>query len=126
MTLAATVVQTLVRASGLFQIATGLLFWTGNALAWLPYHMLAGMILSLGLAVLGALGAWRGAHPARVVLAVGWAVLTPAFGLNQSNILPGDVHWIVQVAHLLVGLAALWQAEALAAGIRLASRPAIT
>jgi hypothetical protein len=114
MTRAAAVARLLVRASGLFQIGTGLLFWTGNALDLVPLHMLSGLLLSLSLVVLGGLGAWSGLHGGRVLLAIAWGLVVPIFGLTQSQILPGELHWVVQVAHLLVGLAAMAQAEALA------------
>jgi hypothetical protein len=123
LTLAATVARILVRVGGLFQIGTGLLFWTGNAMSLVPIHMLSGLIVSLSLVVLGALGAWASVHPGRVVLAVVWALFVPVFGLTQSQLLPGELHWIVQVAHLVVGLAAMAQAEALAERIR--RRPSV-
>ena len=39
--------------------------------------------------------------------------LKPEFGLTQSTLLIGSMHWLIQTAHLLVGLGAL----ALIAGI---------
>jgi hypothetical protein len=38
--------------------------------------------------------------------------------LNQARLLPGDFHWIIQVLHLLVGLAAIGLGEDLAGRIR--------
>jgi hypothetical protein len=40
------------------------------------------------------------------------------FGLNQATILPGDMHVVVEVAHLLVGIVAIGIGEALGARIR--------
>jgi hypothetical protein len=34
--------------------------------------------------------------------------------MTQAAVLPGDLHWLVQVLHLLVGLGAIGQAESLA------------
>jgi hypothetical protein len=41
-----------------------------------------------------------------VAPAVAWGFFVPVFGMTQAAILPGDRHWIVQVAHLPVGLIA--------------------
>jgi len=41
----------------------------------------------------------------------------PVLGLAQDRLLPGSAHWLIQVLHLLVGLAAIGQGEALAARI---------
>ncbi|HEV8637480.1 MAG TPA: hypothetical protein VG370_24940 [Chloroflexota bacterium] len=118
MRITATAAQLVVRFGGLHQLVTGTLFWTGNGLAWLPVHMLVGLVLSLALEVLAALAAWAGVHPGRVVLAVLWGLAVPVLGLTQSQLLPGDLHWLVQALHLLVGLGAMAQAEALAARIK--------
>jgi hypothetical protein len=80
--------------------------------------MLVGLVLSLALEVLAALAAWAGVHPGRVVLAVAWGLGVPILGFTQSQLLPGDLHWMVQVLHLLVGLGAIVQAEALATRIK--------
>lgn len=36
-----------------------------------------------------------------------YALLVPAFGLTQSMILVGPLHWLIQAAHLLVGIGAM-------------------
>jgi hypothetical protein len=43
-----------------------------------------------------------------------WGLVVSVFGMTQTQILPGDFHWIVQVSHLAVGLVALVVAEWLA------------
>ena len=111
---ATTILQMLVRLSGLIQVVLGLLFWTGNALALVPVHMLVGLLLVLLLWALAALGAVAGVHPGRVALAAVWGLIVPALGVTQSGLLAGDFHWVIQVLHLLVGLAAIGMAEGLA------------
>jgi hypothetical protein len=113
----------LVRVCGLIQISLGLLFWTGNGLGLVPTHMLTGLLLVLSFLTLAVLGGVAGLPKGRVALAIAWGILTVALGVSQTGILPGSFHWIVQVLHLLVGIAAIVQAEALAAGI-LERRPA--
>lgn len=38
------------------------------------------------------------------------------FGITQQRILPGAFHWVIQVAHLFLGLVAMGLAERLARG----------
>src|SRR4051794_25033301 len=107
-----------VRLCVIFQVVTGLLFWSGNMVQLIPLHMLSGALLVVGLWALAILAARAGATLARVALALGWGVLVLALGMTQGQILPGDLHWLVQVLHLAVGLAAAAQAEQLGALVR--------
>jgi hypothetical protein len=118
MKIATTVLQTLVRLSGLTLIVLGMLFWTGHALTLIPVHMLVGFVLVLSLWALAVLAARAGVHPGLVILAMLWGGLVPVLGLTQDRLLLGDAHWMIQVLHLLVGLGAIGQAEGLAARIR--------
>ena len=45
----------------------------------------------------------------RLLGAVGivYALIVPVFGLTQATLLIGSMHWLIQTAHLLVGLGAL-------------------
>jgi hypothetical protein len=122
---AATVAQMLVRLCGLVLIVLGVLFWTGHALTLVPLHMLVGFILVLALWTLAALAARAGVNVGQVALAAVWGLVVPVLGLTQGSLLTGDAHWLVRVLHLLVGVAAIGQAEALAGAIRrLARQPA--
>jgi hypothetical protein len=108
----------LVRACGLVLITLGILFWTGNARPLIPVHMLVGLLLVLSLWTLAFIAARMGVRPGLVIVAFLWGLLVPVLGVMQDGILVGDLHWLVQVLHLLVGLAAIGQAESLGAGIR--------
>jgi len=114
---ATTIVRTLIRLTGLVQVVLGVLFWTGNARGLIALHMLLGFVLVLSLWVMAALAARAGVQPGLVALAVVWGLVVPVLGLTQDRLLPGSVHWLVQVLHLLVGLGAIGQGEALAARI---------
>jgi hypothetical protein len=128
MKIATTTAQMLVRFCGIVLITLGLLFWTENALALVPIHMLLGLVLVLMLWTLAGLAARAGVNLALVALAVVWGLIVPVLGMTQAGLLPGSLHWIVRIIHLLVGLGAIWQAEILAARIksRLATRQAST
>jgi len=114
---ATTIVRTLIRLTGLVQIVLGVLFWTGNARGLIPLHMLVGFVLVLSLWVMAALAARAGVQPGLVALAAVWGLVVPVLGLAQDRLLPGSAHWLIQVLHLLVGLGAIGQGEALAARI---------
>ena len=104
----------LIRALGTLLIVLGLLFWSGNAYALLPIHMLGGMLLVLALWSLAILAARLGEQPGLVALVLLWGVLVPILGMTQDSLLPGDAHWVIKVLHLLVGVTAISFGEVLA------------
>lgn len=114
----ATVAQWLVRVTGLIQIVLGLLFWTGNQLTLVPVHMLVGLILVLSLWTVAFVAARSGVQPGFVAVAFLWGLVVPILGVEQTQILVGGGHWLVQVLHLLVGLVAIGMAEGLGRRIR--------
>ena len=119
MKIATTVAQMIVRLCVLIQIISGLLFWSGNALSFVPLHMLTGLLLVLALWALAIMAAVARVGVGIAALAVVWGFVVVAFGLTQSGIMPGDLHWVIQVLHLLVGLAAVGMAENLARRLKL-------
>jgi hypothetical protein len=104
----------LVRILGTLMIVLGLLFWTGNALALIPVHILIGIVVVLLLWTLAGLAARAGVQVQLVVLGLGWGIVVPVLGVTQDQILLGPAHWIIRSLHLLVGLGALALAHALA------------
>ena len=46
-----------------------------------------------------------------------WAAATVYLGINQTHILPGGSHLLIEVIHLLLGIGAMGLAEALAGAI---------
>jgi hypothetical protein len=120
---AATVVQMLVRFTGLSLIVLGVLFWLSYARNLIAIHMLLGLVLVLALWTLAGMAARAGVHPGIVVLAVLWGFVVPVLGIMQNQLLVGASHWVIQVLHLLVGVSAMWQGEALAARIKQARMP---
>lgn len=118
MRIAATALQWLVRLAGVTQLVLGLLFWTGNQMQLIPVRMQVGLTLVVSLWALAILGWAAGVSRVRAVLALLWGLITIALGFAQSGLLPGDLHFLVQVMHLLVGVAAIGQAEVLARGIK--------
>ncbi|HEU4641174.1 MAG TPA: hypothetical protein VFS44_01880 [Gemmatimonadaceae bacterium] len=108
------VTRWIVRLTGIVQILLGVLFWTGHARTLIPVHMLVGSIVVLGLWVLTGLTARarRGAGLTGLAIVLGLAL--PIVGVVQARVLPGAMHWVIQVVHLLLGLGVLRLAEVLA------------
>jgi hypothetical protein len=117
MRVATTIAQTIVRIAGLIMITLGILIWTGND-AVIPAHIAVGVVLILSLWALAFLGMEAGVDRRLVVLAIVWGFITPLLGLVQGLLLVGSAHVLIQVLHLLGGLAAIGLAENLAARIK--------
>lgn len=108
------------RVCALAAITLGVLFWTDNALALRQVHMTLGILVVLALWALAvALLFARGiGTPLRAGLAVGAVVagaLLAVVGMTQERLLPGSQHWIIQVVHLGLALAAVALGELIAA-----------
>lgn len=123
---ATTVAQMVVRFSGLILIVLGILFWTGHALSLVSLHMLLGLILVLALWVLAFLGARARVGAGFVAFAIVWGIVVLFLGLTQASLLPGSLHWIIQVLHLLVGLGAMGVGDRLGERIKGRLAPALT
>jgi hypothetical protein len=91
--------------AGLLALALGLLFWAGAALDLVSMHMLLGLLAVGTLLVIGigqalsAGGSWTLAVCALVV-----GALMIVIGMNQASLMAGDLHWVIRVIHLLLGL----------------------
>lgn len=116
-----TISQMTIRSAGVLQIALGLLFWADIATLLVPVHMLIGLVFVLSLWALAVLATRRGAGAALPGLAGVWGVVIVALGVTQTEILRGDLHWIVEVTHLVVGLAGIAIAELLVRRVRSAT-----
>ncbi len=115
---ATTITQMLLRLCFLALLVLGILFWTGRAIGLEPLHMAIGGIFVLGLWTMAILGFASKAGADLVVMALFGGVIVLALGMAQKALMVGDLHWIVRVVHLLVGLAAMGPAEQLARRIK--------
>lgn len=87
-------------------VLLGLALWLGYAWSLRPVHMLLGIGLVVSLWTLAVIAWRRGASPGLVAFAAAWGLVTWAFGMTQTRILPGPSHWIIQLAHLAIGMVA--------------------
>ena len=121
MQLLLTIAQMLVRICGVLLLILGLLIWTEGMAGLIGIHMLLGVILVISLIVVGVIALMRKAPPGMAVGLIVLALIVGWFGMAQTSILPGPNHWIVQVVHLLLGLAAVGMAEMVGGVMRRAS-----
>ncbi len=103
------------RVSAILALILGIIFWFNNSDSIVPFHMLLGLIVTLSLWVLGfAIGMAKGGSWGLGAGAIVLGIIMLALGLSQAGILPDSpLHWIIQVVHLLLGLAAIGLGEAI-------------
>jgi hypothetical protein len=108
------------RLNGLAVLVLGVLFWAGKALNLVPLHMILGSLLVLQAWAVAGIAARAKVGSGRVILVFVWGLIVLAVGGMQTQWLPGQLHWIIQLVHLLLGLSLMAQAEVLGAKIKAA------
>ncbi len=100
------IISWIARVALMATLVLGLLFWITD-MSLISLHMLFGLIGVLSLLVLGMVAVFtRGLR----LLGVGsmvYALIVLASGPTQDMILVGNLHWLIQTAHLLVGIGAM-------------------
>jgi hypothetical protein len=113
----ARVLNLLIRALGTGALALGLAFWSGYARSLTQLHIVLGIGLVLSVWVVSWI-AWRktgrGGLP---LLGAACGIVSLPFGVAQGAILPGALHWVVELAHLAVGVILIGVGSRLAAAV---------
>ena len=104
--IAVRIIRVIAGIAGLGALTLGLLFWIVN-MNFIGLHMLFGLIVALSLLILGIVGVFTGGMRLLAVIGIVYALFVPVFGVTQATLLVGSLHWLIQTAHLLVGLGAL-------------------
>lgn len=104
LTTALNTAQAVLVGSGAALLGLGLIMWTGRADEFIPLHLLIGLVLVLSLWTIAAIAARAGVSGRVVGTAVGWSLLAAVIGTTQQTLLSGDLHWIIEVLHLVVGM----------------------
>jgi hypothetical protein len=99
-------IQWIAGIAGLIALVLGLLFWIAN-LDFISIHMLLGILVALSLLILGIVAVFTKGLRVLGVIGIVYAPIMLVFGLRQATLLVGNLHWLIQTAHLLVGLGAL-------------------
>ena len=104
--IAVRIIRGIAGVAGLGALTLGLLFWIAN-MNFISIHMLFGLTVALSLLILGIVAVFT--RGLRLLGAIGivYALILPVFGLTQATLLVGSMHWLIQTAHLLVGLGGL-------------------
>jgi hypothetical protein len=94
------------RLAGLGATILGLSHWLGW-FSLIAFHMVFGLLVAFTLFVLSGIMIFTKRMKLPGILGMLFACLLPVFGIIQSTLLIGDVHWLIQVIHLLVGIIAV-------------------
>lgn len=94
--------------AGILALILGLFFWFDTGLNLVSMHMLLGLLAVGALWVIGIAqalskgGSWMLAAVALIVGAI-----TAGLGMIQSSLLVGDLHWVIQIIHLALGISTI-------------------
>ncbi len=113
-----TVAQMLVRVTGVLQLILGLLIWAENMIGLVGTHTLIGLVFVLSLWVLAAVSTRAGVPTGQAAGVAILGLITLVFGMVQTSLLPGSSHWIIQILHLLIGMAAVASGETIGGRVR--------
>jgi hypothetical protein len=108
------ILLTLMRIGAGVQVVVGLGLWTGRWYSLVDMHRTVGVLYVILLWVLAIIALVQRRSTKVALVAILWGFVIAALGFAQQGILIGDLHWIVRVVHLIIGLAAMPFAERLA------------
>ncbi len=104
-----------VRIFGAIVLVLGIIFFFASNLTdnntVLLIHITSGVIVALSVIVLGSAQAMRGGSPGLAAGAIVLGIAAYFFGLYQANILPDNGHWIIEILHLVIGIALIGLGE---------------
>ena len=112
-------VSLIARVALIVTLGLGLLYWIAQLFAWIGLlvflaqigfpniHEGFGTIGVIGLLILGSVAVFTKGSRLLGAGSMLYALLVPAFGLTQTLILVGNLHWLIRAAHLLVGVGAM-------------------
>jgi hypothetical protein len=92
--------------AGVGAVILGLLHWFFH-ISFITIHMLFGVLVTLVLLIAGIVAIFNTKLRVSGAVAIVFALIVPVFGRTQMLILVGDFHWLIQIAHLLVGATAV-------------------
>ncbi|MFL5691039.1 MAG: hypothetical protein ACJ795_04475 [Ktedonobacteraceae bacterium] len=101
------IIQIIIGIAGLVALTLGLLIWIANIDDLISIHMLFGLIVALTLLIMSIIAVSTRGMRIWGIAGIVYALIVPVFGLTQFGILIGDLHWLIQTAHMLVGIGAM-------------------
>jgi hypothetical protein len=103
----------LLRVGVVLQVMVGITLWTGHGYSLVGMHRAMGVGLVLVLWSIALLALVARQQVGLAAFALLWGFVIAMLGFSQQRILIGDMHWIVRVLHLVIGLSAMPLAERL-------------
>jgi uncharacterized membrane protein len=119
--MAARILQIIVSLAGLCALVLGLVIWIANS-DLTDIHMLFGLLVTLGLLVMSIIALTASELRIWGIVGINYAISVLLFGVSHVNMLAGQLHWLVQTLHTLVGLGAILLTGALSARYRALKR----
>ncbi len=102
----ARILQIIVGIAGLCALVLGLFIWIAN-IDLTDIHMLFGLLVTLGLLVMSIIALTARGLRIWGIVGIVYAIIVPIFGVSQSNMLVGHLHWLIQTLHTLVSIGAI-------------------
>lgn len=102
-----TIFDWILRIAGSVALVLGLLIWAFQLDNITTIHMLFGLLVTLALLVISFLAALTRGLRLPGIIGIVYAFILPLLGVNQETLLVGNLHWLIQVIHMLVGIGAL-------------------
>ena len=102
----ARILQIIVGLAGLCALVLGLFIWIANS-DLSDIHMLFGILVTLGLLVMSIIALTARRLRIWGLVGIVYAIILLIFGESQSNMLAGNLHWLIQALHTLVGIGAI-------------------
>jgi hypothetical protein len=102
----ARILQIIVGIAGLCALVLGLFIWIANS-DLTDIHMLFGLLVTLGLLVMSVIALTASELRIWGLVGIVYAIILLVFGESQSTILAGNLHWMIQTLHTLIGIGAI-------------------
>lgn len=112
------IVTMLARLLGAVQILVGLAMWFGFATGAVAFHTAVGSLFVLLMWVVALIALFFLSKRAIPIFTLLWGGFVLWFGMAQTTLLVGSGHWVVRLAHLLVGVAAIGLVESLSKAMK--------
>ncbi len=102
----ARILQIIVGLAGLCALVLGLFIWIANS-DFTDIHMFFGLFVTLGLLVMSIIALTARGLRIWGIVGIVYAIIVLIFGVSHSTMLVGNLHWLIQTLHTLVGIGAI-------------------
>lgn len=113
--------QWTLRIAGILALILGLTIWAGYAQSLLHTHVVLGGLVVLALWLAAGIALARKAATPLAIVGILWGLAVLWLGMKQMTLMPGSMHWLIRVLHLLLGLGAMGLGEALIGKVKRAA-----